>query len=49
MNQPNNCCLGSLKSKDLVWIKLLQTTCYLCFSMNFFFVLVTLKNLDTMF
>ena len=49
MNQPNNYCLGSLKSKDLFRIKSLQTTCYFYFSTHFIFVLLTLKNLDTMF
>ena len=49
LNQSNNCCLYSLKSKDLSCIKLLQTTYYLHFSILLFPSLLKLKNPKTMF
>lgn len=48
LNQPNNCCLCFLKSKDLVSIKLLKAL-YLHFSMLSFLLMLTLKNIATVF
>ena len=47
--QRNNCCLYSLKSKDLVCIKVLKTTYYLHLSMLLLLLILRLKNLTTMF
>ena len=49
VNHSNNCCLYSLKSKDLIHIKLIYTAYYLYFSMLLFLSILKFKNLNTMF